>query len=94
VIERVAGLEHRGCVDTALDQGSTLCLQDRLQNDCPIQRLTIIYNLGGVVLGGLIPISESTLSAVPSATSRISDLNLSHRSTTRSDVNEVTKNRC
>ena len=82
MIERVAGLEHIGCFDTALDQGFTLCLQDRLQNDCPIQRLTIGYDLGDVVLGGLVPNSVSTVSAVPSATSHISRLNLLHRSTT------------
>ena len=51
MIERVAGLEHRGCSNTALDQGSTLRLLDRLQSDCPIHRLTTGYDLGGVVLG-------------------------------------------
>ena len=83
MIERVARLEHMGYFDTALDQGSTLRLQERLQNDCPIRRLTMFYDLGGVVLGGLVPIAEFTVSAVPSATSHISNLNLLHRSTTR-----------
>ena len=82
MIERVAGWELMGCFDTALDQGSMLRLQDHQQSDCPIQRLTIIYDLGDVVLGGLVPIADSILSAAPSAMSHISDRNLSRRSTT------------
>ena len=83
MIERVAGLEHKGCVGTALDEGPMLRLQDYLQNGFPIQNLTIICDLLCVVLGGLVPISDSTVFAGPSATSRRSSLNLSHRSTTR-----------
>ncbi len=83
MIERVAGLEHRGCVGTTLDEGPMLRLQDYLQNGFPIQNLTIICDLLCVVLGGLVPISDSTVFAGPSATSRRSGLNRSHRSTTR-----------
>ena len=42
MIERVAGLKHRGCVGTALDQGPMLRLQDYLQNGFPIQNLTMM----------------------------------------------------
>ena len=72
-----------GYFDNALDHGSTLRLQDCLQNDYPIRSMTMFLDLGGVVLGGLIPIQGSTVSSVPTAVSRKISLHLSHRSTTR-----------
>ena len=72
-----------GYFDNALDHGSTLCLQDCLQNDYPIQSMTMFFDLVGVILGDLVPIAGSTVLFFPSGTSHISNLNLSHRSTTR-----------
>ena len=44
-----------GYFDNALDHGSTLRLQDCLQNDYPIRSMTMFFNLGGVVLVASFP---------------------------------------
>ena len=79
----MVGLDHMCYFDTVLDHGSILRLLDCLQNDYPIRSMAMFFDLGGVILGGLIPIAGSTVSSVPTAVSRKISLNLSHRSTTR-----------